>query len=892
MKKNFLYLLVLIFSFAVDGHSRIKLPEFSFIGKEIGKTTVKPSFVDINIKFKAESSVNIYLEKLKIEHQKIDKNEYSFEEPGFFFGGTVRTALASIFVGNKAYRNYIAKKFFQKEYLYVVDGYEKYSEKLKGGDFETEIKLFYAIALMETSNPNRAVEILEELSFNNDNVSFFAQDKLFEYLNKTDSLEKKIAICGKLSNFTEYSLNSCLDAYYKKDLYDEIIAISDKKSDLIDKNKQLLVYKIAAQYAKGDLNNVAKYDPDTYKDVVAYIADANLEKGELNKAESMINRIEQKEVKDFYQLKLAIIKKDTSFIKSNLNNITTDNNKLFLVLYYISKNFDNLDIELLKNLKFEKPVYYDYINFYIGLYLVKEKEYMEASTYLNKISFYEELIQNSIFYLGVCYYYTDYGLSDIFFNRYLGIGKDPEKLNIARYMIAQFLFVDKKYDDALKSLDKCEMIQCNELKAEIYFNKGDYNKAASVATFVITDRGFLIAASSLFNLKNYEGALQYLNKIQNATRESNFLKMLTYFKLGEIPKGLDIYKKYNYDREFTENAVSYLYLGNYYSEVINILKTKDKITAEQELMLANSYFSIGNHNESVKRYFDLIDKKVYVYESAMAIFSIAQQHKDMKMLGNILSKVSNLKFENKDTLLLSMIRYLFENGDKKIALEQINKFLKSFPTSNYLKDAYILRGYINESLGFLDDCIKDADRVIDYNPKDEEAYYIKAICSKKINKGTSLKIFEDLANKSVRFKEVSLKEIVSLSDDPAQISNYLPQVKSIDILLYYKTLVRMLGLLEVRKDFPEYDKYIDELIASRDESFVPAGYYYKSVLMYTKNDSKTALNYAMRCHYLFPKSPFTYKALQLAMQIYKKNNDQESAKKVEDIIKNYDKGGN
>ncbi len=891
MKKIFPLSLIFLLFLSFSVLARVRLPEFSFVGKEIGTITVKPSFADINIRFKAQSSLNIYLEKLKLEQQKIDTKEYSYEEPNFMFGGTIRTAIASIFVGNKAYRNYLAKKFHQKDYLAVIDGYEKYSKKLKGGDLESEIKLFYAISLMEMGNPTLATDVLEEVSVGNDNITLYAQDKLFEYLNKVNDTDRRLSVCGKLNIFSEYSLNSCLDVYYKRDLYDQIISLTDKNKSIVDKNRSLLVYKIAAQYSKGDLASVAQYDPDMYRDVVAYIADANLEKGDLEKASNMITKIEPKDVRDFYSVKLAILKKDTAFLRENLNNIKSDNNKLFLTLYYISKHFDDMDLDLIKRLKFEKPVYYDYTNFYIGLFLIKKKEYLEASEYLNKISFYEELLESSVFYLGVCYYYTDYGLSDLFFKRYLEIGKDPEKLNIARYMIAQFLFVDKRYDDALKSLEQCSLVQCNELKAEIFFNKGDYKQSASIASFVITDRGFLIAASSLFNLKNYEGALQYLNKIQNNSRESDFIKMLTYFKLGEIGKGLDIYKKYNYDKEFTDNAVLYLYLGNHYADVVNILKSKEKISSEQELMLANSYFSLGNHDDSMKRYFALIDKKVYIYESAMAIFSIAQQRKDSKLLNQIITKITSLKFENKDALILSMIRYLKENGENKLALEKMNGFLKSFPASNYLKDAYILRGYINESLGLFDDCIKDADRVIEYSPREDEAYYLKALCGKRINKENAIKIFENLADKSQRFKEVSIREIVTLSDDPFKIREYLTQVKSLDNLLYFQSVVRMLGLLEVRKEFPEFEKYIDELIASRGEEFVPAGYYYKSVLLYTKNDTKSALNFAMRCHYLFPKSPFTFKALQLAQQIYKKNGDEESAKKIEEIIKNFDKGG-
>lgn len=872
--------------------SRVKLPEFSFTGKEIGSVSVKPSYPEININFKVQSGIDIFLEKMKLEQKGVNTRSYSFEEPGFMFGGTFRTAIASIFVGDKAYRNYIAKKFFNKEYAYVIDGYENYHEKLKGGDLEKEIKFFYALSLMEMGNIKSSIPLLKELSSGTDNMTYYSQDKLFEYLTKIGDSDGKLDICNRINRFTEYGLYNCLDTYYKKDMFDNVIKLSDQNREILNKNKQLDTYKIASLYMKGDLKSLLGYDPDFYKDVAGYIADAYLEKGEWDKAESIISKITNKEIKLFYSVKLAILKNDKPFLIVNANKIENDNNKLFLMLFYVNRNFPNVDMEIINNIKFENPVFYDYSNFYTGMVLLSEKRYIEAAESLNKISFYEELIENSIFYLAICYYYSDYGLSEIFFKKYLEKGKDKEKILLSKYMLGQFLFGDKKYDEALESIKGCNTNYCNELEAEIYFNKGDYKKASVKASHLFTDRGYLIAASSLFNLQNYEGALVYLKRIEKNSRDSDLLAMLTYFKLSKIDQGLDIYKKYNYDKDFTDNAARYLYLSGNYSDVINILRSKEKINSEQELMLANSYFSIGKYDEAIKRYFLLIDKKLYIYESSMAIFSIAQNQKDTGYVDKLITKISTMKFENKDILSLNLIRYLKENGNNKIALEKLNQFMKNFPTSNYLKDAYLLRGYLHESLGLYDECIKDSDRVLEYSSKDEEAKFVKAMCLKNINKKSALEIYQELADKSKRFEDVAKREIVMLTEDPLTIKESLNYFKTRDNIFYYDSMVRMLGLLEMRKEFPEFEAYIDELVATRSEKYVPVGYYYKSVLMFVKGDFKNSLNFAMRCYYLFPKSPFTIKAMQLALQIYKKNGDVESASKIENILEKLNKGGN
>ncbi|MEF3254195.1 MAG: hypothetical protein K6348_01310, partial [Deferribacterales bacterium] len=520
------------------------------------------------------------------------------------------------------------------------------------------------------------------------------------------------------------------------------------------------------------------------------------------------------------------------------------------------------------------------------------KRYDDAGTHFQKISFHKDLEEHAIFYLAVCYYYTDYGLSDIFFRKYLEIGKDNEKLTIAKYMLGQFLFIDKKYQEALNTLKGCDNLYCNELRAEIYFNMGDYQKASTEASHIITDRGYLIAASSLFNLQNYQGSLIYLKKIEKPTRDSDLILMLTFFKLLQIENGLEVYKKYNHDREFTDNAVKYLYLNGDYNDVVNILRSKDKLTNEQELLLANSYFSLGKTDDALKKFTNLIDKKLYIYESAIGIFSIAQSKKDTNMIERLILKISNTNFENKDMIIFNMIRYLKENGDPKNALKEVNFFFKNFPASNYLKDAYLLRSYIYTDLGLYDECIKDADRVLTYNSKDEEAKFVKAECLKHINKNKAIDLYIDLANKSKRFEDLSKRAIVNITDDPNSIKEHLSYFKERDKIFYYDITVRMLGLLEMRKEIVEHEAVIDELIATRSDKYVPVGYYYKSVVLFSKDNFKESLNYAMKCYYLFPKSPFTLKAMNIAMQIYKKNNDTESMKKVEEIIKKLDKGGN
>jgi len=81
-------------------------------------------------------------------------------------------------------------------------------------------------------------------------------------------------------------------------------------------------------------------------------------------------------------------------------------------------------------------------------------------------------------------------------------------------------------------------------------------------------------------------------------------------------------------------------------------------------------------------------------------------------------------------LFLNMVRYLKENGSSQVALARLNDIMGNFTSSSTVKDAYLLRGYLHENLGMYDECVKDVDKVLSYNNKDEEARFLKAECLK------------------------------------------------------------------------------------------------------------------------------------------------------------------
>ncbi|MBQ3033390.1 MAG: hypothetical protein IJD28_03340, partial [Deferribacterales bacterium] len=116
------------FDYAVG---QISVPDYSFTGREITGFTVSPGYTLVNFDFKPPSKMDMYIQNRESEFTSSEKQDYSAEEPGMMYSGSVSTSLSSVFVGEKAYRNNIVKTFLRKEYIDVIEAYEKYAEKLK-----------------------------------------------------------------------------------------------------------------------------------------------------------------------------------------------------------------------------------------------------------------------------------------------------------------------------------------------------------------------------------------------------------------------------------------------------------------------------------------------------------------------------------------------------------------------------------------------------------------------------------------------------------------------------------------------------------------------------------------------------------------------------------------
>jgi len=91
-----------------------------------------------------------------------------------------------------------------------------------------------------------------------------------------------------------------------------------------------------------------------------------------------------------------------------------------------------------------------------------------------------------------------------------------------------------------------------------------------------SDRRYYYYSVIFYNRKEYEKALEYLQKIAKPTVESDKLVMLTFFKLNRINDALSVLNKYKELPEFKKEAVDYLFLVGEYERVLSL--TSDERT--------------------------------------------------------------------------------------------------------------------------------------------------------------------------------------------------------------------------------------------------------------------------------------------------------------------------
>ncbi|MDY6820082.1 MAG: tetratricopeptide repeat protein [Deferribacterota bacterium] len=863
----------------------IKIPDISFYGKEITNYYVGPSFASINLKYDKKTDFDTYLKKINIEAESLKESKYTSEKPGLMFSGKFLTNFSSLFVGDKAFRNYIVKKFLERDYFAVISGFENYGDKLQDTEYYNEVKFLYAFSLKMTGNTNQALNYLEDLSKNNDEFSLYSQDVLFSYLYDIHDYDRILSVKEDIVRFSPFSEYIVLKVLLDRNRFDEIIELVDKNTQNISKNNIFNKFKIIAYYYKKEYKTLLDYIDIADNESIFFIIDAAINIGKMELAKNLIVNLSDSEMINYFNGRIAIAGNNVTKLERSINRLQEDRNKLNLVFLYLDKYYPEIDLAFMDSVNFKDRSYKDYIYFYSGLYLLEKNDYLSASTFLQRIAFNPALVSNSYFYLGYAYANQDMDRAIYYLTRYLNMeSAHGEKLAVAKYLLGNIYFIKNDINKTLIVISDCKEDFCLDLKARTYISKKDYTKMLKIIDGLEPDKRAYYRAVYYYNTKKYDKSLQMLKNIEKPTAESDKLLMLTFFKLDKKDSALEIFRKYRELSDFRKEAVKYLFLSGDYKMVIDISNKDDDPYIK--LIRAKSLYSLKEYNRALSIFNELLTYEKYRYDVIFSIINIYDRlYKDKEYIEKSLSLIKRYNFDNKDLLVLRLInRSLDDNVNFTIGL--INYFLDNFKNSEYLNDVYLGRAKLFNKIGKNDECIVDTNYVLDIAPKNIDALFIQATCYEATEKFESAvdnyKKLIELNNNP--YTEISYKKLIEYSNDKDIVYEACNYFKEKNDRLYTKGMIRYLDLVNM-EELPKHVDFITKLKKYKDPDIAAAGYYIFGKLLEGKNDLKTAASNYLNGYYLKESSEFSKKALERAYNIYKNLNDLDNAKKVKKLMK-------
>ncbi|MFY7826011.1 MAG: tetratricopeptide repeat protein [Flectobacillus sp.] len=291
----------------------------------------------------------------------------------------------------------------------------------------------------------------------------------------------------------------------------------------------------------------------------------------------------------------------------------------------------------------------------IGNYFFENGDYGKAIDYLSKTSKADE---ESQYHLGVAYYQTQsYSQALTVFTR-LRDSQTPAYGPPSAYYAGAIQFQNKNYDEAIKNFGLAE--NSPQYKAEIpgwianaYYRQGKYNEMLEYTEKVLREKGrklddiALLTAEVYFNKGNYEKASTYYGIYKN------------YKSQGMMPV---VAYRYGYS----------LYKTNQFSTAVDQLKNvalpKDTLGQNASFVLGICYQRINNLNGALGA-FDMASKMSYnkpVQEEASfnvgkVLLDLGRSPEAVKSFEGFLAQYPNSRFEDEANELLSEA-YLSSNN--------------------------------------------------------------------------------------------------------------------------------------------------------------------------------------------------------------------------------------
>ncbi len=843
----------------------VSLPDFAFTGKELTDFSIRPSFKQVSVSFSVQSGFDSYLKQESFELKQVDSKAYLSADPGGVYSGSFGTSLSSVFVGEKAYRNNIVKGYLDKQYLSVIQSYDKYFPKIVNTQYEQEVNLVYAFALLETGSISKSMDIMKGVAYSDSSFAGVASDRIMQYYLDTKLYEEADIFASGLKTVTPYSLYGWLYSLLQLQRYERVIGTFNSQSDITSKDKRFYDFLITAEYSLGRFDDVIRNAANSGGNTVALLADSCLVRGDVKCAIDNYDSITADNMKNVIYGKIAIAEGNYKEAEKVLSSLDSDEDRLNIFFFYVGRNFPDIDMTFLDKFVFESKINNDYNRFYRGIWYLSKGDGINAIRQIDGIIFNRELINSAYYYRGLAYSTIDTNRAARYFLRFMELSQDEQKLMVSRYMLGQIYYLDGRLDDALMLIQPCKTDFCRVLKGKIFIEKKDLDSAWSSVEGVKGNDAAFVRASILYNRKNYKEALSQLKPITPKDVQSDLLLMLTYLKLGDTSSAGGVFNRNSQDERFMDAYLENMMLAGQYQQVLKLTegnKTKYKLVRSKAL------FSLGRYQEALAGFRSLVDGGQHSFDAWYGVLTSYTAMGDDKRFDDAAREITQVRqsFDRKDFLILQAAKMALDSKDTRLATMLLNHFFDNYDVSPYKRDAYLLRGQLFRDTGRIEQCLEDA-QMMQKDGRSDEGLFLKGECLQTSKPADATAIFEDLAKNSDRYRELSYAKLIALENTPKELKSAVMYFKNRDADVYVNGLERYFSMLSGSQLSAE-KSFIEGLIKDGNPAVLPLAYFYSGSAQYNTKDYEASAAALLKGYYLYPNSKYAAKSLEKAASAY------------------------
>jgi tetratricopeptide (TPR) repeat protein len=513
------------------------------------------------------------------------------------------------------------------------------------------------------------------------------------------------------------------------------------------------------------------------------------------------------------------------------------------------------------------------------------------------------------------FYIATKAFSDGFYRASLSLFKkfieefpQSKKIYIAKLYMAKCYYFNKNYLRALETFNELlKEKEAADLATEVYYWLGEIN----------------------FQGKNFKDALAYAKKVIEKKADSKFywgayyLSGKSYLALLKEREAEDYFNKIIEEcreEDILENTYEQLFnlylRQNSYFKIISLGEKYHKRYPRGNLK-AKVYFYLGKSYYAQKEF----DKAIANYKSAL------EWNEDMRLndwilqeLGfSLISKGDKVrgkksidKIKNDELRLFSQGVYYFKIHNYLKSLETFDLFLKKFPKSSFLVNAYINKAEMYYELGRINDAIYlyrhilDSFRGFQYRDVLDKAHYGLAWCYLK--KGEFRKAIDEFKN-TLKYTDnptVKISSQIQIADAYQEAEKYSEALdiynkilKNYPNTIYADYIQFQIGMVFMKmKDLESAlfalrnleRKFPSSKLIPETKYYLAAGYFgieaYQEAekLLRSFIEEYPQNEFLPKVYYLYGKCFFNEKKYQQALDIFKAVIEKFKDKEIEELV--------